>query len=39
MFALEGILYKKKKLMLDSCKMVEKQSDASHTFLCHFPQV
>ena len=25
--------------MLDSCKMVEKQSDAVHTFLWHFFQV
>ena len=25
--------------MLDSCKMVEKQSDAFHTFLWHFFQV
>ena len=25
-----------KKLMLDSCKMVEKQSEAFHTFLWHF---
>ena len=24
--------------MLDSCKMVEKQSEAFHTFLLHFPQ-
>ena len=28
-----------KKLMLDSCKMVEKQSEAFHTFLWHFFQV
>ena len=28
-----------KKLMLDSCKMVQKQSEASNTFLWHFFQV
>ena len=29
-------LYATQKLMLDSCKMVEKQSEAFHTFLWHF---
>ena len=28
--------YATQKLMLDSCKMVEKQSEAFHTFLWHF---
>ena len=28
-----------KKLMLDSCKMLQKQSEAFHTFLWHFFQV
>ena len=27
------------KLMLDSCKMLQKQSDAFHTFLWHFPSL
>ena len=31
--------YATQKLMLDSCKMVEKQSEAFHTFLWHFSQV
>ena len=30
--------YANQKLMLDSCKMVEKQSEAFHTFLWHFFQ-
>ena len=30
------ISYATQKLMLDSCKMVEKQSEAFHTFLWHF---
>ena len=30
------ISYASQKLMLDSCKMVEKQSEALHTFLWHF---
>ena len=30
------IFYATQKLMLDSCKMVEKQSEALHTFLWHF---
>ena len=33
---LPWISYATQKLMLDSCKMVEKQSDAFHTFLWHF---
>ena len=33
---LPWISYATQKLMLDSCKMVEKQSEAFHTFLCHF---
>ena len=33
------ISYATQKLMLDSCKMVEKQSEAFHTFLWHFFQV
>ena len=33
---LPWISYAIQKLMLDSCKMVEKQSEAFHTFLCHF---
>ena len=32
-------LYATQKLMLDSCKMVEKQSEGLHTFLWHFFQV
>ena len=36
---LPWISYAAQKLMLDSCKMLQKQSDASHTFLCHFFQV
>ena len=34
---LPWISYATQKLMLDSCKMVEKQSEAFHTFLSHFP--
>ena len=30
------ISYATQKMMLDSCKMVEKQSEAFHTFLWHF---
>ena len=30
------VSYATQKLMLDSCKMVEKQSEAFHTFLWHF---
>ena len=30
------ISYATKKLMLDSCKMLQKQSEVFHTFLCHF---
>ena len=33
---LPWISYATQKLMLDSCKMVEKQSEAFHTFLWHF---
>ena len=33
---LPWISYTTQKLMLDSCKMVEKQSEAFHTFLWHF---
>ena len=33
---LPWISYATQKLMLDSCKMVEKQSKAFHTFLWHF---
>ena len=33
---LHWISYATQKLLLDSCKMVEKQSDAFHTFLWHF---
>ena len=33
------ISYPAQKLMLDSCKMVEKQSEAFHSFLWHFFQV
>ena len=36
---LPWISYAAQKLMLDSCKMVEKQSEAFHTFLWHFFQV
>ena len=36
---LPWISYATQKLMLDSCKMVEKQSEALHTFLWHFFQV
>ena len=35
---LPWISYATQKLMLDSCKMVEKQSEAFHTFLWHFFQ-
>ena len=31
--------YAPQKLMLDSCKMVKKQSEAFHTFLWHIFQV
>ena len=33
---LPWISYASQKLMLDSCKMLEKQSEAFHTFLWHF---
>ena len=33
------ISYATQKLMLDSCKMLQKQSEAFHTFLWHFIQV
>ena len=33
---LPWISYATQKLMLDSCKMVQKQSEAFHTFLWHF---
>ena len=33
---LPWISYSTQKLMLDSCKMLQKQSEASHTFLWHF---
>ena len=33
---LPWISYATQKLMIDSCKMVEKQSEAFHTFLWHF---
>ena len=33
---LPWISYATQKLMLDSCKMLEKQSEAFHTFLRHF---
>ena len=33
---LPWISYTTQKLMLDSCKMVQKQSEAFHTFLWHF---
>ena len=33
---LSWISYATQKLMLDSCKMVEKQSEAFYTFLCSF---
>ena len=33
---LPWISYATQKLMLNSCKMVKKQSEAFHTFLCHF---
>ena len=36
---LPWISYATQKLMLDSCKMVEKQSEAFHTFLWHFPSL
>ena len=36
---LPWISYATQKLMLDSCKMVEKQSEAFHRFLWHFFQV
>ena len=36
---LPWISYATQKLMLDSCKMVEKHSEVIHTFLWHFLQV
>ena len=36
---LPWISYATQKLMLDSCKMVEKHSEAFHTFLWHFPSL
>ena len=36
---LPWISYATQKLMLDSCKMLQKQSEAFHTFLWHFFQV
>ena len=36
---LPWISYATQKLILNSCKMVEKQSEAFHTFLWHFFQV
>ena len=33
------IFYATQKPMLDSCKMLQKQSEAFHTFLWHFFQV
>ena len=33
------ISYATQKLVLDSCKMVKKQSEAFHTFLWHFPSL
>ena len=36
---LPWISYATQKLMLDSCKMVERQSEAFHTFFWHFFQV
>ena len=36
---LPWISYATQKLMFNSCKMVEKQSEAFHTFLWHFFQV
>ena len=36
---LPWVSYDTQKLMLDSCKMVEKPSEAFHTFLWHFLQV
>ena len=36
---LPWISYATQKLMLDSCKIVQKQSETSHTFLWHFFQV
>ena len=36
---LPWISYASQKLMFDSCKMVEKQPEAFHTFLWHFLQV
>ena len=33
---LPSISYATQKLMLDSCKMLQKQSEAFHTFLWHF---
>ena len=37
--AITGYSYATQKLMLDSCKMVEKLAEAFHTFLWHFFQV
>ena len=36
---LPWISYATQKLMLNSCKMVKKQSEAFHTFLWHFLQI
>ena len=36
---LPWISYDTQKLMLDSCKLLQKQSEAYHTFLWHFFQV
>ena len=36
---LPWISYATQKLMLDSCKMLQKQSESFHTFLWHFFQV
>ena len=33
---LESLMLESQKLMLDSCKMLQKQSEAFHTFLWHF---
>ena len=36
---LPWISYATQKLMLDLCKMLQKQSEAFHTFLWHFPSL
>ena len=36
---LPWISYATQKLMLDPCKMLQKQSEAFHTFLWHFPSL